>query len=406
MDGLNEFKFDFSLSRIKKTLRLLNNPQDDFKVIHITGSNGKGSTASYLTAILMEHGIKTGTYTSPHLKHPSERIAIQGNPAGRRQMAVQGFKLARLIRKHGIRLTYFEFLTALAFHIFSKAGVKVAVVEVGLGGRYDATNVDYKHKLLNIITSISLEHTNYLGKTLKSILKEKEKIIGKEPSVCNIKGRKLRRFLKLKHHNNVVFTNEICRILNIKVSQDGLLVLMGLPGRNLLVRTAMLEPVQAENLATVLTAVEVLRAGGMKLEDGRVVRGILKTSVPGRLTWDERGYYLSVAHNPAAIGAMLDALRRLHPGKKITYVFSILKDKDIGSVLYAIKKHKNVSLVLTAIDNERAISLEKLERLVVKYGISYAAEPDNMKALRLARRIKGRGVIVVGGSFYLVNRFI
>jgi dihydrofolate synthase / folylpolyglutamate synthase len=406
LEAANEFKFDFSLARIKKILGLLKNPQDSFRVIHITGSNGKGSVAAYLTSILIRHGFKTGTYTSPHLKHPSERIAVSGLPVDRRQMAAEGLKLAKFASAKGIKLTYFEFMTVLAFIMFRKLGVKVGVIEVGLGGRYDATNVDYRHKLLSIITSISLEHTDYLGHTVKSILEEKEKIIKKAYAVCNITPINLRKILKARHGSRVVFADKICRISDVRVSQDGLFVLAGLPGRNLLLKTQMPEPVQAENIRTTLAAVEMLKKQGLSLDDKCVIKGIMETRVKGRLTWDERGYYTSVAHNPAAVSAMLEGLTRLHPGKKIVYVFSMLGDKDISGVLREIKKHKNVIIVLTSIKNPRAISLEKLERLVVKCGIRHRVEPDNFKALKLARKIKGKGVIVVGGSFYLVNKFI
>jgi dihydrofolate synthase/folylpolyglutamate synthase len=406
LEGINEFKLDFSLARVKKILGVLKNPQDSFRVIHITGSNGKGSVAAYLTSILLRHGFKTGTYTSPHLLHPSERIAVSGMPVNRIKMAKEGLKLARIARQKGIKLTYFEYLTVLAFVMFRKAGVKMAVIEVGLGGRYDATNVDYKHKLLSVITSISLEHTNYLGSTLKSILEEKRKIVKKEPVICNNMPVNLRKFMKLKYYNKAVFADEICKISDVRVSKDGLFVLAGLADRNLLLKTRLPEPIQAENLRTVLASVEMLKKAGVKLHDRGVIKGIMETAVPGRLTWDDRGYYTSVAHNPAAVSAMLDAVKKLHPGKKIIYVFSILADKDVKAVLNEIKKHENVVVVLTEIKNQRAISLDKLEQFVVKYHIKHYAEPDNFRALKLAKRIRGKGVIVVGGSFYLASKFV
>jgi dihydrofolate synthase/folylpolyglutamate synthase len=406
LEAINEFKFDFSLARIKRILKFLKNPQDSFCVIHITGSNGKGSVAAYLTSILIRHGKKTGTYTSPHFKHPNERISVAGVAADKGEMAAEGLKLARFACVKGVKLTYFEFMTVLAFVMFKKAGVEIGVIEVGLGGRYDATNVDYKRKLLSVITSISLEHTNYLGKTVKSILEEKEKIIRKEPAVCNIKRLELRKMLKVKHHNMVSFADEICGISDIRVSPDGLFALAHLTGRNLLIKTLLPEPIQAENIRTTLAAVEKLNEQGLDISDSSIVKGIMETRVPGRLTRDQRGYYTSVAHNPAAVLAMLEAVTRLHPAGNIVYVFSMLADKDINAVLKEIKKHKNVIMVLTQIKNPRAISLEKLERLVVKCGIRYRAEPDNFAALKIARRIKGKGIIVIGGSFYLVNKFI
>jgi len=170
---LNEFKFDYSLERIKKVIKLLKNPQNNFKVIHITGSNGKGSVAMFLTRVFLEEKIKIGTFLSPHFSDVRERILINNKKVKKKIFYNQGIELIKLIEKYKISLTYFEFLTVLAFMIFKLERVKIAIIEVGLGGRYDATNVEYKNKILSIITSISKEHTNYLGTTKLAILKEK-----------------------------------------------------------------------------------------------------------------------------------------------------------------------------------------------------------------------------------------
>ncbi|HRU39245.1 MAG TPA: cyanophycin synthetase [Candidatus Goldiibacteriota bacterium] len=168
----------------------------------------------------------------------------------------------------------------------------------------------------------------------------------------------------------------------------------------------MAEPIQAENIRTAVAAAEILKLRGLALSDKDIIRGIMNMELPARLARDRRGYYVSVAHNPAAVTEMIKAVKKLHPGKKLIYVFSALADKDIPGMLKAVKKHGNVFMVLTLIKNPRAISLEKLKALVVKYRMPHYCEPDNIKALKLARRIRGDGVIVIGGSFYLAGRFV
>jgi dihydrofolate synthase / folylpolyglutamate synthase len=401
LEKLNEFKLDFTLVRVVKTLALLKNPQNSFGVIHITGSNGKGSTAAFIEAGLRASGYKTGLYTSPHLLNVNERIAVNGLPVDDNKMAAAGIKLARFLKKNKIRLTYFEFLTVLAFVIFREQGVQAAVIEAGLGGRLDATNAPYAAKLVCVITSISLEHTHYLGNTLKKILVEKEQIIGRGICVVNV-PRQLKKYLRSKYGRRVIFADEKFPA-KYTSEKKGLKVLV--KGYRP-IKLRMAEPIQAKNFSAALCALEQLSAMDMFVDIKKALVQMEKTAIRGRFTYDRADYYLSVAHNPEAIREMLKAASLVAGKNKITYVFSVLKDKDLKGICAEIARFPHVQLVLTTIDNARGLSVEKLRDSVVKYKISHVVEADNSRALKLAKKLKGRGILVIGGSFYLVNKYI
>jgi dihydrofolate synthase/folylpolyglutamate synthase len=406
---LNEFKFDFSLKRIKACLKLLNNPQNSYQVIHVAGSNGKGSVCVYLANIFKEHGYKTGLYTSPHLKDITERISVNDKPVSVELFYSEAIKLRNLIEKNKIELTYFEFLTALAFVIFKKQKIDIAVIETGLGGRLDATNVDYKRKFLNVITSIALEHTDWLGKTETSILNEKEQIIGNGQCVSGIKQADLRAHLVKKYGERIIFNDmfysmsiaeRVNNILNIDYKDIS---------NNIIIRlkTKMTESIQAENIRTVLTCLKVLEKSGFKFDMGKVSKAIYKTMLPGRLSYNKKGYYISVAHNYEAIDEMLASLKNIAQNREIVYIFSVLKDKDMDAIAKVMKKYGNLQVIITQIhNNARALSIGKIRDYIVKYKIRYSMEPDNKAALRKAMRIKGKGVVVVGGSFYLAKEYV
>jgi dihydrofolate synthase/folylpolyglutamate synthase len=407
LQSLNEFKFDFSLDRIKNVLNYFHNPQNGFKVIHVTGSNGKGSVAHFLSSIFKEAGYKTGLYTSPHLLDVRERIMIDGRMIDKANFSNIVMHLKNLIESKKIKLTYFEFLTVVAFVAFRNSGVSVAVVEVGLGGRFDATNVEYERKILSIITSIALEHVNYLGRTKKSILLEKEKIIGNGIAVCNVKDKKSRKTLLKLHKGKIFFPEDFFKIPEINQNKKFLELLIKSKTNVVKIRTYMTEPVQAENILTVLTSLYVLKQRKLiNVSLKNIMDGIKKTIIPGRFTWHKKGYYLSVSHNPAAIKEMLKAAKAAADNKRIIYVYSSLKDKNVRKIFNILSKEKNIYLILTTIDNERAMNIEKLRKIIVKYNIKYKVEPDNFKALKMAYKLKKDGIIIIGGSFYLVNRFL
>jgi dihydrofolate synthase/folylpolyglutamate synthase len=167
----------------------------------------------------------------------------------------------------------------------------------------------------------------------------------------------------------------------------------------------MTEPVQAENLKTVLCAIDILKSRDIKFNALATAGAIRATVLPGRMTRLKNGTYLSVAHNPEAVREALRALNVMHPGKKITYVFTAMKDKDTKTIFREMAKAGNVTLVLTTVDNRRACDIKDLEHSAAGAGVDFLIEPIPEKAVALARRIGKGGVTVIGGSFYLVNKF-
>ncbi len=407
LDRLNEHRYNFSLTRINRAVKALGNPQNDFSVIHLAGSNGKGSTAAYLDSVLRAHKIKTGVYTSPHIFGVRERFAVNGKTVPEKLFVKTGIKTRELLADKNIKLTYFEFLTALAMVIFREAKVKTAVIEAGLGGRYDATNLKYEDKKLSVITSVCPEHVNYLGKTPSAILKEKSRIIKKGRAVCNIKEPALKKTLKREFKKRVFFPADLFSFVSLAHFRGRLIVNLKRKdtGDRLRVISAMPEFFQADNIITALMCVKVL-SGELGLNMKKSVKAISETCLPGRLSRHE-GYYLSAAHNAEAIAGMLATLRSMYPRAGIKFVFSALADKDLGAIFSVFKDYLPLEIILTSIDNKRAISIDKMARFSVKYGIKFRVEPDNKKALnRAVKEAKKGGVAVAGGSFYLVSSYI
>ena len=406
ISSLNEFKFDYSLGRIKNILALLDNPQDVFGVIHIAGSNGKGTTAAFIEAIFRASEYKTGVYTSPHINNFRERVAVNGKSAPEDILSKNVNLLKKTIKKNSTYLTYFEFMTVLAFLVFRECGVEIAVIEAGLGGRYDATNVNYAAKLLSVITSVSLEHTQLLGNTCLKILKEKEEIV-KGAGLFNLKDNNLRKHVKKRFGQIAFFPEDYFKVENISHNISGINAKLKdvKNKRPIMIKLLMHEDVMAQNAAMALAAAEIIRSMDVNVDMKKAVKAVERVRVAGRLQKISKDTFVSVAHNPEAVDAMFSALAKMLAGK-VTYIFSALKDKDIKSVLQSVKKYKNVQLVITAINNDRAEDPSVIKKLADKAGLKSYLEPDNDKAFALARKIKGRGVVVIGGSFYLAGKFI
>lgn len=406
ISSLNEFKFDYSPGRIKKVLLALGNPQDSFGVVHIAGSNGKGTTAAFIEAAFRASGYKTGLYTSPHISNFRERILFNNAFVPEHILEKNILLLKKTIKENNTFLTYFEFLTVLAFICFRECGAEIAVIEAGLGGRYDATNVDYAAKLLSVITSVSLEHTQILGNTCLKILKEKEEIV-KGAGLFNLKDNNIRKHVKKRFGEMAFFPEDYFKVESTAHDINGINVkLQDVKNkRPIMLNLSMHEDIMAQNAAAALAAAEIIRSMDVDIDIKKTVKAIEKVKVKGRLQKISKDTFVSVAHNPEAVGAMLAALKKMRAGT-IAYVFSALKDKDIKAVMNIIKEYKNIQLIITGIDNERAQDPAAIKALADKAGIKSFLEPDNKKALLLARRIKGKGVIVIGGSFYLAGKFI
>lgn len=374
---LESFKWKFHLKGIERLLTAIGNPHHRLRFIHVAGSNGKGSTCAMLAQILREAGYRVGLYTSPHLKQYNERIQVNGKSITDRALS----RLVAKLKRHHKRQTFFEFFTALAMHYFAEQKVDVVVLETGLGGRLDATNI--VAPLISVISSISLEHTDILGNTIEKIAWEKAGIIKRHvPVVTSVKGRALtiiRRIAKA-HHSPCISAP---RSYSAK---------MGLRGK-----------FQQENAALAAAAArelnqrKLLRIPPIPL--AAIQRGIARAKWPGR--FDLRGNVLyDCAHNPAGISALVPELRgrRWSP---VLCVFGALRDKDWQQMLRLLSPAVDC-FVFTTPSSPRAVPPAQLAAFL-KGSKPHCVIANPHHALQLARKLSGKSTVLVTGSMYLVG---
>ena len=399
------------LHRTLAMVEALGNPQQKYPSIHIAGTNGKGSVAAFLESILRHAGLKTGLYTSPHLVRVEERISTKGRPIGARSFAalatlVQKTEAALLEKKVLDRpLTTFEFLTCCAFRYFADQKVDIAVIEVGLGGKLDATNVI--NPLVTIITSISLDHQRYLGNSLRQIAREKAGIIKEHvPVISGVTCEAAARVIHKQAKDVGAPLMEIDTHGKIRIKREwrGLycfdLTTPHREYRNL--RLSMAGEYQTRNAALAVMAIECLKPFPIRVCDVR--RGLYRARWPGRLDLyhSRRRTLMDGAHNPEGSGLLRDFLigRR---EKEIHLVFGAMRDKDIrkmGSLLFPLAS----TIHLTPIANSRCASPEEIARLHQDFRSRICLHSNMQQALDAAWRCCSRsGLVVITGSLYLVG---
>ena len=400
----------FSLDEIGVLLGALGDPQLRFPSVLIAGTNGKGSTAATLASILCASGVRTGLYTSPHLARVNERIQMDGVEIADEAFAALYFRVDDAAQKLVLdgRLaqlpSFFEVLTAQALLYFAEAGVEIAVLEVGMGGRLDATNI--VDPLLSVITDISLEHTEWLGPTVAAITREKAGILRR--------GGTLITLPQLPEANQVL--GEMTAELNVRrVSAAEYMPPMGtvgaypieVLGAEVCVDSPLTGAHQHRNSAlAIAAAVELARTHGFPITAASVAAGIRQTRWPGRLEHiHSRGveWILDVAHNPAGAWALraglLDALAEK---RKRTLVFSCLRDKPVeqmGQILFPLFDE----VIVAPIRNARANRTNELLAAANAAGFAAVAAGSVDQALELAAQRTQDGVVVVSGSVYLVG---
>jgi dihydrofolate synthase/folylpolyglutamate synthase len=402
----------FSLDEIGVLLGALGNPQASFPSVLIAGTNGKGSTASTLASILTASGVRTGLYTSPHLARVNERIRVNGAEIADDAFARLYFKVddaaQRLVLDGRLAQlpSFFEVLTALALLHFAETGVEMAVLEVGMGGRLDATNI--VDPLLSIITDIALDHMEWLGSTLGAIAREKAGIL-----------RRGGVLIMLPQHPEV---NQVLGEVAAELGVRGVNTLEYMPaegadaagayrvsalGGEVLVDSPLQGPHQHRNIAlAIAAAVELAGTRGLAITPESMEAGIRQTSWPGRLEHIRRGaveWILVVAHNPAGAWALRAGLRdALSARRKRTLVFSCLRDKSVhemSQILFPLFDQ----VIVAPIHSARAASLMDLEAAAEAVGVHAAGADSVSQALEMARQRTEGGIVVVCGSVYLVG---
>ncbi len=404
----------FSLDQFHTLLAALGDPQSRFRSVLIAGTNGKGSTASTLASILTESGVKTGLYTSPHLERVNERIRIGRQLITDDDFARVFFRVDEAAQDlvRGAQLpqlpSFFEYLTALAFCYFAEVGIDIAVLEVGMGGRLDATNV--VDPLLSIITDISLDHMEWLGSTIAQIAREKAGIMRRGGTLVTLP----------QHPEASQVLGEVAEELGVHaVSATPYMPPVG-------VRAAQPYPVEAldatvelaspllgshqhRNTALAVAAAVELHRRGLPVTPGTIAAGVRRTVWPGRLEripWDGVDWVLDVAHNPAGAWSLRAGLRDAlgqSEEKPWVLVFSCLRDKpveELAQILFPLFKQ----VIFAPIHSLRATPLEDLMAAARMTGTPAVAAPSLSEALELARKVASTpAVIVVSGSVYLVG---
>jgi len=441
---------DFTLDRIKALLGLLDNPQKEYKVVHVAGSKGKGSVCAMTAQILAEQGYRVGLYTSPHLNDCRERIRILGDDGSHSEaedifddsVRRDDFAKAISICKPTIekisqdqalgKLTYYEVLTAIALFVFKMKNVDIAVLETGLGGRLDATNVVESD--VCAITSISLEHTAILGNTLKEISQEKAAIIKSEKQKVvvahqepEVKDVVEKRCIEYSLRPRAVGYN--VKYSNVTKDVDGQTFdCQGKTKEYLGLQIPLLGEHQLINASVVVGIAESLNEIGIEISDQAISEGLKKTFWPGRFeiivdgghtsSGDFRRGDLSTrdlmcvpefitiidsAHNEASAKCLTQTMQDVFPDKEVTLVIGISEDKQIKEICTELGRIAN-KVIFTKSNNPRAIDLEEhqIEELFAEKEC-YKMD-DTEKALELAKEITDKeGIILVAGSIFVIS---
>lgn len=380
--------YRISLYNFKKDLKPFGNPHKKLKGFLIGGTKGKGSTSHIIEAICRKAGYTTGLFTSPHLFSYRERIKINGEPITKRKFA----SLMEEIAEKNTDLSVFETLTIMAFLLFYREKVNYSIFEVGLGGRLDATNVFNPD--VSIITSISYDHTEILGKTLPKIAKEKAKILREgKINISAPQDAKVEEILKKEVDGDIEF------VKNYKmISMDKDQTAFELKGENLF--TNLIGKAQALNASLAITA---CRKVGINLNNKELNESLMNLKIPGRFQIISRNPDIIIdgAHNVASIKNLKDTIKEVF-NKRVLLVFSCLKDKDIKGMLKTIKPVVK-KIYPTEISYTRKMPLDEIKKIAKEEGMEMV-DTTGIPAKDLKKATKDASIsdiIIVTGSFYL-----
>lgn len=387
----------YNLQRIRDAAAQCGNPQWKYKTIHVAGTNGKGSTCTYIESVLRKSGYKTGLYSSPHIVSFSERFLVNGVPVDESEWLEVYKELQKIIEK--FNLTFFEAATLMAFELFKKKGVDYAVFETGLGGRLDATNIIDPE--VSVITRIAMDHMDFLGNTITSIAKEKLGIVkenrplvfanANEPELNDI-ARKICFEKNAPFHAVSISDAQL-----ISDDETGLHFLwnnmnfdVSLPG--------------SFQFINALLALNVLQCIGIK--NAEILKsGLSAAFIPGRfqvLSIKNKTVILDVGHNPDAATVLVDTLKKFYTGKSICFVTGIMKDKDTKGI---IEKYLSISkhVILTRPETERAEQPQLLMQHIDKSFVGQC-EINSMVSAAVNNAIdRQEEIICIAGSFYTVG---
>jgi len=384
-----KFYINLGLERVQQLLELYNNPQDKIKCIHVAGTNGKGSTCAMLASVLSHAGYKTGLYTSPHLVEYTERVKINGKDISQDDFADLIFDIINIAEQNNIHVTEFEILTVLGFIYFEREKIDFAVIETGLGGRLDATNII--KPLVSIITTIDSDHTDRLGDTVEKIAFEKAGIIKPGTPVITLKNNKGLEIIKAKalesNSKLILADDEICR--DYETNLSGLW--------------------QKTNLSLVLESVKLLRNQGFAISETDLKKGLQNVSWPARFQYIEKmNLILDGAHNPNAAKLLRESLDVYYPDKEKIWIYSSINTKDYKEVMEILFRPADI-IILTKSNSAAAVSPEILkEELLSKNSACQIYTTKNIKeSVNTYLRIKTtKNTGILTGSLYSTGDFL
>ncbi len=395
------------LERIQLLLNRINNPERRCKYIHIAGTNGKGSVCTMLSEMLQKSGFRTGLFTSPYIVDFCERIQINGemiSKASVAEIAEDVFPIIENMNASGKIITEFECITAIAFEYFAREKCDIVVLETGLGGRFDATNVILS-PIASVITSISLDHTAVLGDTIEKIAGEKAGIIKKGCSTVfcpeqEESSRVITRTAKQLENRIYTVDRDQCKILSESISGSE----FEYKGTNYFIRLAGRH--QIKNACTAIEAAAPLRASGFNIPNSAIQEGLRSAFIPARLEVlkKEPLIILDGGHNPSGLESLADAVKKFLCGKKIFCIMSMLRDKAVSEAMaYIGGLFEKVYIV--DIDNPRKLPADELKSTAEKYFNDVEICLDKKQAVNKAvdNAKLADGAVLVCGSLYLAS---
>ncbi len=378
--SLGNFGLIAGLDRIKKVLEILGNPQNDFKSIHIAGTNGKGSVTAFVSSIFKEAGYKTGSFISPYIIDFRERIQINGEFISETDLV----KFAQIVKDTNVTLTEFEFITAVAFLYFKEQKIDILVCETGLGGRFDATN-SLENKIVTIITKIGMDHTAVLGDTIEKIAEEKCGILRSCPTVTTpFQDKRALEVIKSKARNLII--PDISKL-------DG-------EGNTYIYKgekfeISLLGDFQTENS---LVAIETVKNSGFDIPHNIIYKGLKNTFFPARLEMISKSplVLLDGAHNPDGAVVLAKELSKMK--EKPIAIVGMMKDKNVKEVLNVVLKHCASAVCVTVPNNPRSMRGEELCEIASEFCKCSVA--DGLE--KAIEKTKDQNTVVFG-SLYLAS---
>ena len=410
IESTGKFGINLGLLRIERLCELMGNPEKDLNIIHVAGTNGKGSIATFISSILKSQGYKVGIYTSPYIQRFTERIKINDTEISENDVAMLVDEMLphiEVLLKEGLdHPTEFEIITASAFKYFRDNNVHIVVLEVGLGGRYDATNV--VTPILSVITTISLDHVNILGDTLGKIAFEKAGIIKENiPVVIYPQDKEVMDVIEkviLQKKSKAHFVTDITYDI-VSDTKDG--IVFNAKGeteyKNLTIHLLGIH--QVINALTALKSIEIIKRLGYEITEKAIYCGFQNAKWPGRfeILCENPYIVLDGGHNLQGINALVYGAKRYFGGKKIRIVCGMLRDKNYEDMLEVLTTICE-DFITVAPNNPRALSSAQLCDVIIKMGKSAIAADSIKEAVEIGfNKLNNDDVLLFCGSLYMIG---